>query len=382
MADTLVKSYTHLKDRPHAEKALPMLQRVASLVKPIMKKHKWVLPTLSEFFPDSPNLLGLNVNGGEQILVRLRPAHAPDTFFDEDSVIRTMLHELTHNVHGPHDEKFYKFLSELEDEYDALKQSGYDGDGFHSKGQRLGQFVSHNIPPHIARERALQAAEKRRQVGSMLGGARRLGGAVVSRSLSPREAAVQAAERRIRDEKACASGDIAQHEADKAARESVQDHIIDLTGDSDTEVLIVDEKLSTGENTKVAVERSRKSRSATPASPSPRGSSPGYQPKRPSSRIRTTPLPRQKTPPPSPMVLTASSDSHGTWRAKESWECPRCTLVNEPLTLQCAACAWVRPLASSPEQGWTCMVCGEGAMPHTFWSCRSCGTIKQQSVYG
>lgn len=58
MADTLVKSYTHLKDRPHAEKALPMLQRVASLVKPIMKKHKWVLPTLSEFFPDSPNLLG------------------------------------------------------------------------------------------------------------------------------------------------------------------------------------------------------------------------------------------------------------------------------------------------------------------------------------
>lgn len=99
--------------------------------------------------------------------------------------------QLTHNVHGPHDEKFYKFLSELEDEYDALKQSGYDGDGFHSKGQRLGQFVSHNIPPHIARERALQAAEKRRKVGSMLGGARRLGGAVVSRSLSPREAAVQ-----------------------------------------------------------------------------------------------------------------------------------------------------------------------------------------------
>jgi DNA-dependent metalloprotease WSS1 len=58
MAETLVKSHTHLKDRPNADKALRMLQRVASLVKPIMKKHKWVLPVLSEFFPESPNLLG------------------------------------------------------------------------------------------------------------------------------------------------------------------------------------------------------------------------------------------------------------------------------------------------------------------------------------
>lgn len=53
-----MKSFTHLKDRPHADRALAMLQRVASLVKPIMRKHSWVLPVLSEFFPESPNLLG------------------------------------------------------------------------------------------------------------------------------------------------------------------------------------------------------------------------------------------------------------------------------------------------------------------------------------
>ena len=58
MAETFVKSYTHLKDRPHADKALTTLQRVTSLVKPIMRKHSWVLPVLSEFFPESPNLLG------------------------------------------------------------------------------------------------------------------------------------------------------------------------------------------------------------------------------------------------------------------------------------------------------------------------------------
>lgn len=58
MSETLVKLHTHLKDRPNADRALHMLQRVASLVKPVMKKHKWVLPVLSEFFPESPNLLG------------------------------------------------------------------------------------------------------------------------------------------------------------------------------------------------------------------------------------------------------------------------------------------------------------------------------------
>ena len=66
MSETFVKSYTHLKDRPYADKALPMLQRVASLVKPIMRKHQWVHPVLSEFFPENPSLVGtqssVNVN--------------------------------------------------------------------------------------------------------------------------------------------------------------------------------------------------------------------------------------------------------------------------------------------------------------------------------
>jgi hypothetical protein len=56
--DKFVLSYTHLKDRPMSDQALPMLQKIASLVKPIMRKHAWVLPVLSEFFPESPNLIG------------------------------------------------------------------------------------------------------------------------------------------------------------------------------------------------------------------------------------------------------------------------------------------------------------------------------------
>lgn len=153
------------------------------------------------------------MNGGQQILLRLRPPTSPDTFYDEEKVVNVMLHEasapavaapihtrslistifpqLTHNVHGPHDEHFYKLLSELEDEYEALKRSGYSGEGFHSKGHRLGEFVSHNLPPHLARARALEAAEKRRRASNVLGGSRKLGGAVVTRQMPPRELAAQ-----------------------------------------------------------------------------------------------------------------------------------------------------------------------------------------------
>jgi len=58
MTDVYVKSFTHLKDRHRADDALKLLQKIASLVKPIMRKRGWVLPVLAEFFPDNPNLVG------------------------------------------------------------------------------------------------------------------------------------------------------------------------------------------------------------------------------------------------------------------------------------------------------------------------------------
>lgn len=63
MTDVYVKSFTHLKDRHRADDALKLLQRIASLVKPIMRKRGWVLPTLAEFFPNNQNLLGESASG-------------------------------------------------------------------------------------------------------------------------------------------------------------------------------------------------------------------------------------------------------------------------------------------------------------------------------
>ena len=62
MPDIFVRSFTHLKDKPKADQALKLLQRIASLVKPIMRKHGWTLPVLSEFYPEEPNLLGKSFN--------------------------------------------------------------------------------------------------------------------------------------------------------------------------------------------------------------------------------------------------------------------------------------------------------------------------------
>ncbi|KAF8921860.1 WLM domain-containing protein [Mucidula mucida] len=218
--DIWVKSFTHLKGRSKADEALSMLKKIASMVKPIMRSHKWVLPALAEFFPDQTNLL--DVNMGQKILLRLRPHHTPDSFLEIEEVVQTMLHELTHNVHGPHDDKFYKFLSGLQDEYDKLVRSGMRGKGYFAQ-----------CPVHMARAKALEAAEKRRRMQALGdGGGRRLAAAFL-------ELAAMAAERRARDEKMCGQGARAEEEAAKAAQESV----IDLTGDSDSddEVMVIDD---------------------------------------------------------------------------------------------------------------------------------------------
>ena len=56
--DVWVLSYEHLKGLPKLDHALTLLQRIASRVKPIMRKHGWRLPVLAEFLPDNPTLLG------------------------------------------------------------------------------------------------------------------------------------------------------------------------------------------------------------------------------------------------------------------------------------------------------------------------------------
>ena len=56
--DSWINALTHLEGRPRADEALLMLKKISSLVRPIMRSHKWMLPILAEFFPNQTNLLG------------------------------------------------------------------------------------------------------------------------------------------------------------------------------------------------------------------------------------------------------------------------------------------------------------------------------------
>lgn len=65
------------------------------------------------YSPANPSLLGLNVGGGVQIKLRLRRPNQDGDFIPYQQVLDTMLHELSHNEHGPHNASFYKLWDEL-----------------------------------------------------------------------------------------------------------------------------------------------------------------------------------------------------------------------------------------------------------------------------
>ncbi|KAJ3247670.1 hypothetical protein HDU78_003476 [Chytriomyces hyalinus] len=205
--------------------AMKMLRRVASLVSPLMTKRGWVLPLLREFVPDNANLLGVNVNRGQEIRLRLRPSHSLDTFYDLDFVLgvvplldtiltnflihaQTMLHELTHNIRGPHDAEFYRNLDMLSKEHDDNVAGGWTGAGFDSAGIRLGGGVR-KVDEGEARAIALRAALEREKKGRIMipAGGRKLGGSLAGKekTMTPGEMAAMAAERRLKDRVWCGS---------------------------------------------------------------------------------------------------------------------------------------------------------------------------------
>merc|ERR1712187_93176 len=62
------------------------------------------------------DLLGYNMNNGDMIVLKLRT----DTlkgFRPYHDLINTLVHELTHNVWGPHDHNFWKLFGELKAQY-------------------------------------------------------------------------------------------------------------------------------------------------------------------------------------------------------------------------------------------------------------------------
>ncbi|KAL2154394.1 hypothetical protein VTH82DRAFT_3070 [Thermothelomyces myriococcoides] len=189
----LFSSYTHLKGMPREREALDLLKRLAALVKPIMQARKWKVGTLSEMYPPEANLWGLNVNRNH-ILIRLRSPHDCNQFLPFEQLIDTMLHELCHLVHGPHDHKFNALWDELRKELEQLMMKGHTGEtNFTGQGRRLGGGVNH--PPSDGRRLSRPGSQK-----PTLGfRGVKLGGAGPARHQSLRDAVLAALSRRGHD---------------------------------------------------------------------------------------------------------------------------------------------------------------------------------------
>jgi len=175
--DALIRGYRHLHDLPRANEALETLKKVASLVKPIMRARNWKILELTEFFPNESNLLGLNVNRGQSVCLRLRYHNDRTAFLPFEEVVDTMLHELCHNVISPHNSSFHALWDQLRDELEALLRKGFTGQNFLSSGQRLG---GGRMPQHEIRRLAREAAQQQQAALARRGFSRRLGGEIQS----------------------------------------------------------------------------------------------------------------------------------------------------------------------------------------------------------
>lgn len=279
--------------------AREILNNVAKQVQPIMHKRKWKVQVLSEFCPSNPSLMGLNIGGGAEIKLRLRRPEREWDFFPYEQILDTMLHELCHNEHGPHNADFYKLLDEIRLECEELMAKGITGTGrgFDLPGRRLGGF-SRAPPLPLLRQNALAAAERRAQQGSLLPtGPRRIGGdSSIKAALSPIQAAAMAAERRLRDEVWCGS----QFSGSGAER--------------------ADRRSSSAD--------SRRSQSSPLPTTAQSSSSLGSQPTRAGEEI------------------------------PGAWQCSACTLSNKPLALACEVCQTPRSKEVGSRLGlWSCKFC-------------------------
>lgn len=222
----LIGTIQVLKKQPKCSEAQFLIEKVASMVKPIMKSHGFKVTTLCEFFPKNANLLGINVNHGMKICLRLRPKYNNNEFLPLESVIGTMLHELTHNKFGPHDKAFYKFLDSITSELERLISQGFKGEGYFGPGYKLGG--SNNVSRAEMTRVAADQAERRKVLYS--GSGQRLGGSKSYANISVKDQVRRAWVRRQEDEKWCASQKTTKEMVDQLDTDDDDVIEIDLEG--------------------------------------------------------------------------------------------------------------------------------------------------------
>jgi hypothetical protein len=443
--DALVGQYSHLATLPREKDALHALRRIASLVKPIMRARNWTVGTLAEFYPDQQNLLGkdtsflykymltaftgINVNKGMKICLRLRYPGDQNQFLPMEQVVDTMLHELSHNVHGPHDAKFHALWDQLRKEYEGLVSKGYTGEGFLSEGHRLGGRGT--VPRDEARRIARLAAEKRRTLSS--GSGQKLGGRPIPIGTDIRRVIVDAIERRNTVLKGCGGGGNKDDKEIQALGDQATNNGFKTKAEEDEandraiaqalwELVQEDEKKKYGSDYIPPTPTDPTGNGGGEISPKklkkveesvepPKAKAPPIR--RPSDRpvsrlVAEHTSKKPKTIPSrgsssssmlqsvSPPVM-ASSEPLPSPRFVSGWTCIVCTLHNPVNFLACDACTSERPpevtrqiaeaekkytatsrSISMKSNIWTCSRCST-EMEDKWWTCSTCGRMKDTS---
>jgi DNA-dependent metalloprotease WSS1 len=139
-----------------------LLQQISKHVIPIMKKRMWVVHNFCEFCPKDKHLLGLNVDRGETIRIRLRQHDNADEFIPLPELLDTMLHELAHIQEANHSRRFYALWDDLRDEWETnAVTSKVTLNTAEIEGNRLDTTKHNPSSMKDARLKALESAEKR-----------------------------------------------------------------------------------------------------------------------------------------------------------------------------------------------------------------------------
>lgn len=225
-----------------------------------------------------------------------------------------------------------------------------------------------------------------------------LGGGARNAGKNMREIVAEAAERRMKDDKACDTTSAAEVEAEirKAQQESVgidAADIIDLTATDDEDESASDEGIvpivkkepdGDGKKRPHAISPTTSMEQPLRARPPParatkpaaaggsgvNGAGPTTGPKSASnkpagsSRSNSTPA-------------TASSNPTTPPPPRDDWTCPTCTLINPMSARACDACTTPRPERAVSSQGWYCDFCGAGPRDMGLWTCGECQWVRK-----